>query len=42
LALATRLLETVADVANDMRDEGTTAIQCTSLPLVGASFLSAS
>ena len=38
LALATRLLETVADVANDMRDEGTTAIQCTSLPLVGESF----
>jgi hypothetical protein len=38
LALATRLLETVADVANDMRDEGTAAIQCTSLPLVGESF----
>ena len=38
LALATRLLETVADVANDMRDEGTTAIQCTSLLLVGESF----
>jgi hypothetical protein len=38
LALATRLLETVADVANDVRDEGTTAIQCTSLPLVGESF----
>jgi hypothetical protein len=26
LALAARLLETVADVAKDMRDEGTTAI----------------
>ena len=38
LALAARLLETVADVAKDMRDEGTTAIQCTSLPLVGESF----
>lgn len=38
LALAARLLETVADVAKDMRDEGTTAIQCTGLPLVGESF----
>jgi hypothetical protein len=42
LALATRLLETVADVANDMCNEGTTTIQCTSLPLVGACFLSPS
>jgi hypothetical protein len=33
-----RLLETVADVAKDMRDEGTKAIQCTSLLLVGESF----
>ena len=29
-----QLLETVADMANDMSDEGTTAIQCTSLLLV--------
>lgn len=42
LALATRLLETVVDVANDMRDEGTTAIQCTSLLLVGETFSSPS
>ena len=33
-----QLLETVADVANDMSDEGTTAIQCTSLLFVGESF----
>jgi hypothetical protein len=32
------LLETVENVAKDMRDEGTTAIQCTSLLLVGESF----
>jgi hypothetical protein len=38
LALATRLLETVADVAKDMCNEGTTAIQCTSLLLVGERF----
>ena len=34
-----RLLDTVADVAKDMRDEGTKAIQRTSLLLVGGSFL---
>ncbi len=33
-----RLLDTVADVAKDMRDEGTKAIQDTSLLLVGGSF----
>ncbi len=33
-----RLLDTVADVAKDMRDEGTKAIQETSLMLVGGSF----
>jgi hypothetical protein len=33
-----RLLDTVADVAKDMRDEGTKAIQRTSLLLVGGSF----
>jgi hypothetical protein len=33
-----RLLDTVADVAKDMRDEGTLAIQRTSLLLVGGSF----
>src|SRR5262245_18605279 len=33
-----RLLDTVADVAKDMRDEGTTAIQSTSVMLVGGSF----
>lgn len=33
-----RLLDTVADVAKDMRDEGTKAIQETSLLLVGGSF----
>lgn len=33
-----RLLDTVADVAKDMRDEGTKAIQSTSLTLVGGSF----
>lgn len=33
-----RLLDTVADVAKDMRDEGTKAIQDTSLMLVGGSF----
>jgi hypothetical protein len=33
-----RLLDTVADVAKDMRDEGTRAIQETSLLLVGGSF----
>jgi hypothetical protein len=38
LALAARLLETMTDVAKDMRDEGTTAIQYTNLPLVGESF----
>jgi hypothetical protein len=32
-----RLLETVTDVAKDMRDEGTKAIQCTSLLLVADS-----
>lgn len=34
-----RLLDTVADVAKDMRDEGTKAIQRTSLLLVGGSFV---
>jgi hypothetical protein len=38
LALAARLLETEADVAEDMRYEGTMAIQRTSLPLAGESF----
>jgi len=33
-----RLLDTVADVAKDMRDEGTKAIQETSVMLVGGSF----
>jgi hypothetical protein len=33
-----RLLDTVADVAKDMRDEGTKAIRETSLMLVGGSF----
>src|SRR5262245_28717379 len=33
-----RLLDTVADVAKDMRDEGTKAIRDTSLLLVGGSF----
>jgi len=33
-----RLLDTVADVAKDMRDEGTKAIQETSIMLVGGSF----
>jgi hypothetical protein len=33
-----RLLDTVAEVAKDMRDEGTKAIQRTSLLLVGGSF----
>ena len=33
-----RLLDTVADVAKDMRDEGTRAIQSTSIMLVGGSF----
>lgn len=33
-----RLLDTVADVAKDMRDEGTRTIQSTSLMLVGGSF----
>ena len=33
-----RLLDTVADVAKDMRDEGTKAIQTTSIMLVGGSF----
>src|SRR5262245_27806344 len=33
-----RLLDTVADVAKDMRDEGTKAIQSTSVLLVGGSF----
>ena len=33
-----RLLDTVADVAKDMRDEGTKAIQSTSIMLVGGSF----
>ncbi|HEU4684282.1 MAG TPA: MCP four helix bundle domain-containing protein [Nitrospira sp.] len=33
-----RLLDTVADVAKDMRDEGTKAIKDTSLLLVGGSF----
>jgi hypothetical protein len=33
-----RLLDTVADVAKDMRDEGTKAIQWTSVMLVGGSF----
>ena len=33
-----RLLDTVADVAKDMRDEGTKATQRTSLLLVGGSF----
>lgn len=33
-----RLLDTVADVAKDMRDEGTKAIQWTSIMLVGGSF----
>jgi hypothetical protein len=33
-----RLLDTVADVAKDMRDEGTKAIQRTSLLVVGGSF----
>jgi hypothetical protein len=33
-----RLLDTVADVAKDMRDEGTKAIQRMSLLLVGGSF----
>jgi chemoreceptor-like protein with four helix bundle sensory module len=33
-----RLLDTVADVAKDMRDEGTKAIQATSIMLVGGSF----
>jgi hypothetical protein len=33
-----RLLETVADVAKDMRDEGTRTIQTSSLLLVGGSF----
>jgi hypothetical protein len=33
-----RLLDTVADVAKDMRDEGTKALQNTSLLLVGGSF----
>lgn len=33
-----RLLDTVADVAKDMRDKGTKAIQRTSLLLVGGSF----
>jgi chemoreceptor-like protein with four helix bundle sensory module len=32
------LLDTVADVAKDMRDEGTRAIQSTSIMLVGGSF----
>jgi len=34
-----RLLDTVADVAKDMRDEGTQAIRLTSLLLVGGSLL---
>jgi hypothetical protein len=33
-----RLLDTVADVAKDMRDEGTKAVQWTSVMLVGGSF----
>jgi hypothetical protein len=33
-----RLVDTVADVAKDMRDEGTKAIQSTSVMLVGGSF----
>ena len=33
-----RLLDTVADVAKEIRDEGTKAIQRTSLLLVGGSF----
>jgi hypothetical protein len=33
-----RLLDTVADVAKDMRDEGTRAIQSTSIMLIGGSF----
>lgn len=33
-----RLLDTVADVAKDMRDEGTRTIQSTSIMLVGGSF----
>jgi hypothetical protein len=33
-----RLLDTVADVAKDMRDEGTQAIRITSLMLIGGSF----
>ena len=37
-----QLLETVADMANDMSDEGTTAIQCTSLLLVVKVFSSPS
>jgi hypothetical protein len=34
-----RLLDTVADVAKDMRDEGTRAIRSTSIMLIGGSFL---
>lgn len=34
-----RLLDTVAEVAKDMKEEGTKAIQTTSLMLVGGSFL---
>lgn len=34
-----RLLETVADVAKDMRDEGTKTIRATSATLIGGSFL---
>jgi hypothetical protein len=33
-----RLLDTVAEVAKDMRDEGTKAIQSTSIMLIGGSF----
>jgi hypothetical protein len=33
-----RLLDTVADVAKDMRDEGTRAIRSTSIMLIGGSF----
>jgi hypothetical protein len=33
-----RLLDTVADVAKDMRDEGTKAIRSTSIMLIGGSF----
>ncbi|MCX5723142.1 MAG: MCP four helix bundle domain-containing protein [Nitrospirae bacterium] len=36
-----RLLDTVADVAKDMRDEGTAAIQQTSVLIIGGSFFTA-